>query len=148
MKDAIFNVASAWTDLTVSNLNNGWNKLWPEQTPSSNESEEIETVSVDEIVQICNSNELNIETITTEEVIDWLDCDKQDEGFEILNDDELISNVNAVEEEVEDGDEESVLNQNPTTSHSEAEAMLSKCIDWFEKQKEANATQILLLRKI
>jgi hypothetical protein len=26
--------------------------------------------------------------------------------------------------------------------------MLSKCIEWFEGQEEANATQILLLRKI
>jgi len=26
--------------------------------------------------------------------------------------------------------------------------MLSKCIDWFEVQEEANATQVFLLRKI
>ncbi|KAL4104443.1 hypothetical protein QTP88_019744 [Uroleucon formosanum] len=32
--------------------------------------------------------------------------------------------------------------------HSEAETMLSKCIDWFEVQEESNATQVLLLRQI
>lgn len=26
IKDAIFNVATAWADLTVSNLRNGWNE--------------------------------------------------------------------------------------------------------------------------
>jgi hypothetical protein len=41
----IFNVASLWTDLTVPNLKNGWNKLWPEITPF--ESEESDTVSVE-----------------------------------------------------------------------------------------------------
>jgi hypothetical protein len=33
-------------------------------------------------------------------------------------------------------------------SHTEAETMLSKCTEWFEGQEEANATQILLLRKV
>jgi len=50
IKNAIFNVASAWADLTVPNLKNGWNKLWPEITPF--ESEESDTVSVEEIVQL------------------------------------------------------------------------------------------------
>jgi hypothetical protein len=35
-----------------------------------------------------------------------------------------------------------------TLSHTEAETMLSKCIEWFEGQQETNATQILLLRKV
>jgi len=96
-------------------------------------------------VQLCNDG-LNSETLTTQEVTNWLECDKQVGGFEILNDDQIISNVIAVEEI--DDVKESELNQKPITSHSEAEAMLSKCIDWFEIQDEANATQVLLLHKI
>ncbi|KAL4149797.1 hypothetical protein QTP88_003661 [Uroleucon formosanum] len=58
-------------------------------------------------------------------------------------------NVTAVEEEEIDEDvENSGLDLKPLTSHSEAEAMLSKCIDWFEVQEESNATQVLLLRQI
>jgi hypothetical protein len=41
-----------------------------------------------------------------------------------------------------------VLDLKPSTSHAEVEAMLSKSIDWFEVQEEANATQVLLFRKI
>jgi len=37
IKDAIFNVASTWADLTVLNLKNGWNKLWPEIIPYESE---------------------------------------------------------------------------------------------------------------
>ncbi|XP_050059775.1 jerky protein homolog-like [Aphis gossypii] len=81
--DAIFNVASAWADLSVSNLKNGWNKLWPEIIPC--ESEETEPSSVEEIVQFCN-NGLHSEILSTKEVTDWLENDKQDGGFEILND--------------------------------------------------------------
>jgi len=44
--------------------------------------------------------------------------------------------------------EESELNQTPTTSRSETEAMLSKCIDWFEIQEAASATRVLFHRKI
>lgn len=146
IKDAIFNVASAWADLSVSNLKNGWNKLWPDIIPC--ESEETEPVSVEEIVQLCN-NGLHSEILSTKEVTDWLENDKQDGGFEILNDEQIILNVTAVEEEEIDEDvEDSGLDLKPLTSHSEAEAMLSKCIDWFEVQEESNATQVLLLRQI
>jgi hypothetical protein len=41
-----------------------------------------------------------------------------------------------------------ILNEKTTLSHTEAETMLSKYTEWFEGQEEANATQILLLRKV
>ncbi|KAL4143342.1 hypothetical protein QTP88_005683 [Uroleucon formosanum] len=126
IKDAIFNVASAWADLSVSDLKN----------------------SVEEIVQLCN-NGLHSEILSTKEVTDWLENNKRDGGFEILNDEQIILNVTAVEEEeVYEDVEDLGLDLKPLTSHSEAEAMLSKCIDWFEVQEESNATQVLLLRKI
>lgn len=56
IKDDIFNVASAWADLTVSNLKNGWNKLWPEPATSTAEvSGTNEMVGVDEFVELCNN---------------------------------------------------------------------------------------------
>ncbi len=146
IKDAIFNVASAWADLTVSNLKNGWNKLWPEPQ-SSDANDSNETVIVDEIVDLCNN--IAVDNVTPDEVLEWLDCDKLDGGFEILNDDEIVLSVTTVHDEVEiDNDDEEDLIETTKTNHSEAESMLSKCIDWFESQDEANATQILLLRNI
>lgn len=145
IKDAIFNVASAWADLTVSNLKNGWNKLWPESQDSTDDPTDSDCV--DEIVELCN-NGMDRENLTPEEITAWLECDKLDGGFEILSDDEIISNVLQANDEVDSGDEESEFDERPATSHSAAEAMLTQCIDWYERQEEANATQILLLRKI
>jgi len=63
-----------------------------------------------------------------------------------LNDDQIIFNVTAVDEKVDDGIEDSVLDLKPPTSYTEA--ILSKCIDWFEIQEETNAMQVLLLHEI
>lgn len=95
------------------------------------ESEETETVSVDEILQLCN-NELNSETSITKGVADLLESDKHDGGFEILYDDQIISNITDFEEEVDDNIEKSTLDLKSITSHSEAETILSKCTDWFQ----------------
>lgn len=145
IKDAIYNVASSWDDLTVSNLKNGWNKLWPESTIDP-VPEETQSVSVDEIVELCNSGRQN-ENLTADEITDWLECDRLDGGFEMLNDEEIISRVTNDEGTNEEDDDED-HEPKPTTTHAEVETMLTKCMDWFELQEEANATQLLLLRKI
>ncbi|XP_046988498.1 jerky protein homolog-like [Schistocerca americana] len=149
IKDAIFNVASAWSDLSVSNLKNGWNKLWPQHR--GEESEEPECVTVDEMVNLCNNLQIST-NLTSKEVSEWLECDKVDGGFQILSDDEIVASVSATKEEEEeegaDKDECSNHEEKQTISHSVAETMLSKSTEWFESQEEANATQALLLRKI
>ncbi|XP_047108008.1 jerky protein homolog-like [Schistocerca piceifrons] len=150
IKDAIFNVASAWSDLSVSNLKNGWNKLWPQ--PRGEESEELECVAVDEMVNLCNNLQI-VTNLKSEEVSEWLECDRVDGGFQILSDDKTVASVCATkeEEEEEEGAEEDECSnheEKQTISHSEAKTMLSKCIEWFESQEEGNATQALLLRKI
>ncbi|XP_049813576.1 jerky protein homolog-like [Schistocerca nitens] len=151
IKDVIFNVASAWSDLSVSNLKNGWNKLWPQ--PRGKESEEPECVTVDEIVNLCNNLQIST-NLTSEEVSEWLECDKVDGGFQILSDDEIVASISATKEEEEeeeegaDEDECSNHEEKHTISYSEAKTMLSKCTEWFESQEEGNATQALLLRKI
>ncbi|XP_047105980.1 jerky protein homolog-like [Schistocerca piceifrons] len=146
IKDAIFNVAGAWSDLSVPNLKNGWNKLWPQ--PRGEESEE-QSVTVDEMVNLCNNLQIST-NLTSEEVSEWLECDKVDGAFQILSDDEIVASVSATKEEEEGDDEDECSNheEKRTISHSEAETMLSKCMEWFESQEEANATQALLLRKI
>lgn len=67
-----------------------------------------------------------------EKLTDLLESDKQNGGFEIFNADQIIFNVTAAEKEVDDDVEDSVFDLKPPNGHSEAESMLSKCIDWFE----------------
>lgn len=85
------------------------------------ESKETETISFDEIeatLQIIAVSPLglNSETLTTNKITDWLESDKQNEGFEMFNDGQIISNVTAVKKGVDDDVEESVLDLKPTTS--------------------------------
>ncbi|XP_046987213.1 jerky protein homolog-like [Schistocerca americana] len=141
IKDTIFNVAIAWSDLSVSNLKNGWNKLWPQ--PRREESEEPKCMTVDEMVNLCNNLQIST-NLRSEEVSEWLECDKVDGGFQILSDDEIVASVSATKEEEEEGadkDECSNHEEKRTISHSEDETMLTKCIEWFESEEEANATQ-------
>ncbi|XP_049941617.1 jerky protein homolog-like [Schistocerca serialis cubense] len=143
IKDTIFNVASAWSDLSVSNLKNDWKKLWPQ--PRREESEEPECMTVDKMVNLCNNLQIST-NLTSEEVSEWLECDKVDGGFQILSD-EIVASVSATKEEEKekeegaDEDECSNHEEKRTISHSEDETMLTKCIEWFESQEEANATQ-------
>lgn len=86
----------------------------------ANKSEGTETVRVDEIVQLCK-NGLNRETLTIKKVIDRLENQKLDGGFEILNEDIIISNV-----------EKSVLNQNRQLATQKQKKCCQMSIDWFE----------------
>lgn len=75
-----------------------------------------ETVSAEEIVQLCNHVGLNSENITPEEVTDWLECETIDGGFEILNYDEIVFYCEYHwRNEIDD---EPIINQKLTTSHS------------------------------
>lgn len=146
IKDAIFNVASAWSDLSQSNLKNGWNKLWPD-AKATVESETGEVVSVEEISELCTALGLSSEGVSSAEVSEWLECDKFDGGFEILNDDEIVSNVIADEEndETDDDSEDVGPNQRTGISHSEAESMMTKCIEWYKSQEELTKRKFCIL---
>lgn len=70
------------------------------------------------------------------------------QGFEILNDEEIV--LSAIqEEEYLSGEEndDTFKEWLKTIRHSDAENMLFNCIEWYKKQQEADAIQILLLRK-
>lgn len=95
-----------------------WNKFLLE---TFDETEGTEAVG--EIMQLCNSIASNSENITPEDVRYWMECNKMDEGFEILNGYEIVSSLIAIEEEIGD-DEVLVRNQKSTVSLSEKETML------------------------
>lgn len=75
--------------------------------------------------------------------------DKQNESFKILNKNQIIFNITVFDKEVDDYIETSVFNLKSTNCHLEAEAMLSKCMNWYWLEiLETNTKQLLLLRKI
>lgn len=149
IKDAIFGIAEAWYDVPDETLKNGWNKLWPVDNMEAQTITELEGVNDDEEFLQLLETIPGGENVSIEEVNKWLKMDKHDGGFEILNDHELIQNVVTTDDHIsEDEDDAAFEASSQIISHSEAETMFSKCIEWFEQQEEADATQLLLLRTI
>lgn len=150
IKHAIFNVSEAWHDVSEKTLERGWNKLWPVQENDVNNAETEEEIVNDEanIFELCKSLPAE-ENILKEDVSEWLGMDKFDGGFEVLNDEELIESVLRKDDDVIEEEDVEVTDESAkTVTHSEAENMLTKCIDWFEQQEESDVTQLLLLRRI
>ena len=66
---------------------------------------------------------------------------------EQLTEDEILQDIlNPVKPESNESENDEP--ENNIISNAEAETMMTKCIDWFEKQEEADTTQLLLLRRI
>ncbi|CAG4996900.1 unnamed protein product [Parnassius apollo] len=90
---------------------------------------------------------LNIDEGCDEEnIMEWLNCDSEDSGFQILTDEEIIENLNSNEREDEEGTETGDVCQVP--SHAEAFEALDVAFKWFERQDESDPIQLLQLKRI
>lgn len=100
IKDEIFNASAAWYDFQMPNLKYEWKNLWSE----ANDCEYMETknVSVMEIAQLSN-------------VAEWLEYEL-DVDYDVLNDKEITSCVNDIEEEI-DEDEFYILSVKTALRH-------------------------------
>lgn len=147
IKDAVYNIAQAWNDLPSQTLQRAWNKLWPQENEDNTDTETHNTDN-EEILQLFDALPGG-ENIEIDDVTAWMDLDKQDAGFQLLSDDDIIQQVlDPKDPEEDDESDHEVVEAPKTISHTEAEAMFSKCIDWFEQQSEADSTQLLLLRRL
>lgn len=72
-------------------------------------------------------------------------------GFQILNDNEILSSVEEEQQTVIDGedigDEEDEENSK-RPNHAEAFSALDTAMSWYEQQEKSCPTQILLLKRI
>ncbi|GFV11269.1 uncharacterized protein TNCV_3723581 [Trichonephila clavipes] len=79
-------------------------------------------------------------------------CDAEDCGFQILNDDKILTSVQEESHPVGDGTEEDEDNNNNESSMGPSNAdifsALEIAVEWYEQQSECCPTQLLLLRKI
>lgn len=66
--------------------------------------------------------------------------EKMDSGFEMLDNDELVQNANAVDDS--ETEEAATYETTNIISHNEAYTMLSMCTEWFEMQEKAYTTQV------
>ena len=79
------------------------------------------------------------------DVTKWLNCDP---GFQILNDEEILQEISASDEQDQENEEESPEGRNIGPTHSEAFQCLDVAMKWFECQEECNSRQLMYLKSI
>ncbi|XP_053949347.1 jerky protein homolog-like [Anastrepha ludens] len=136
IKNAIDNVADSWSELSSTTLEKCWNNQWPNtESPSNNSDDVSQVTSTSSVLPLENSETIN----------EWLNCDENDCGYELLTDEQIINEVNDEEENNDDYDGTDNNNENghnPTASFLRQEAKtaasnLEKFIAWYEMQDEA-----------
>ncbi|XP_054737389.1 jerky protein homolog-like [Anastrepha obliqua] len=149
IKHAIDNVADSWSELSSTTLEKCWNKLWPNTGSPSNNRDDVSQADV----MTSTSSALPLEN--SETINEWLNCDENDCGYELLTDEQIINEVNDEEENNDDYDGTDNNNENghnPTASFLRQEAKiaasnLEKFIAWYEMQDEAGLADTIRLRQ-
>ncbi|GFT96243.1 uncharacterized protein TNCV_3906831 [Trichonephila clavipes] len=79
-------------------------------------------------------------------------CDAEDNGFQMINDDEIVTSVQEESDSVDDKtneDEENYSNKSSKgPSIYNAFSVLETAMEWYEQQPECFPTQLLLLKRI
>ncbi|GFV83766.1 uncharacterized protein TNCV_2555531 [Trichonephila clavipes] len=78
-------------------------------------------------------------------------CDAEDCGFQMLNDDEIVTSVHEESNPVDDEMDEDEDNNNESSkgpSNAEAFSGIETSMEWYKQQSECYPTQLLLLKRI
>jgi len=147
MKDACYMLAEAWDSLERQNLKNAWNKLWPDLEGEKDSNDDHREEITDFVQLIPGFQECDEEDVET-----WMACDAEDCGFQMLNDDEIVTSVQEESDPVDDETDEDEDNNNNESSkgplNADAFAALETAMEWYEQQSECCPTQLLLLKRI
>ncbi len=149
LKDVMFLVANAWDEIPPSSIQASWNKLI---SPCSDTSVEEDTSVIPDMLETLGSVP-GCSNCDEGDVRNWITMDANDQGYQLLSDDEIIQSVvecrtpeDSELNEVED--EEAYTEQTPLPSHSDALDMLTQCLSWVEQQPETTPTQIFLFKNL
>jgi len=93
LKDCCYLINQAWECITESNVYRAWRKIMCNVEPINilNEEATNENSEITELHEIATS--LSCYNGDIKNTIEWLKSDEDEQGFEILNDDEIISKV-------------------------------------------------------
>ncbi|GFU13464.1 uncharacterized protein TNCV_937731 [Trichonephila clavipes] len=87
-----------------------------------------------------------------DDVETWMVCDAEDCGFQMLNDDEIVTSMQEESDPVEDETEEDEDNNSNESrkgpSNADAFSALETVMERYEQQSEFCLTQLLFLKRI
>ncbi|GFU91988.1 uncharacterized protein TNCV_192371 [Trichonephila clavipes] len=76
----------------------------------------------------------------------------KDRGFQMLNDDEIVTSLqeesNAVGDETEEDEDDNIKESSQGHSNADALSALETTMEWYEQQSECCPSQLLLLKRI
>ncbi|GFW91525.1 RNA-directed DNA polymerase from mobile element jockey [Trichonephila clavipes] len=79
-------------------------------------------------------------------------CDAEDCGFQMLNDDEIVTSVheesNPVDDEMDEDEDSNNNDSSKSPSNAEVFSALESAMEWYEQQSKCCPTQLLLLKRI
>lgn len=150
LKDCCYILVDSWANVTGENLTKAWNKLWP--MPENNEVENCncgeeheESQIVGEIVDLCQAIP-GFEECDVTDATEWINSDKNDPGYQIYNEDEILSIVTEENESEESSEDEETSDLGP--SHADAFSSLEMAMNWYERQPECCLPQLMVLKQI
>ena len=163
IKDAVYMSAAAWDSVTQSSIAKCWRKLnlGPEEEAPEGAGDggtdaastaSSETTSDPELTELVRQLPHG-QACTDEEIQEWVDCDRDDPGWEMLNDDEIaetsVASTSGRQDDADKEDDSEVQPiEPPGPTHNEAMTMATKLMQWLERQPETDPTQLMLLKNI
>lgn len=145
IKEAVYATALSWSQVKEVTLQRCWRKLWPNTVV-----EEEDLVTVTEVLDIIKggSKDNPLENICEEEILEWVEIDKNEPTEEELTDEGIVQSVlnpQPVNLEPESDDETEKKEQ---VSWVEAADALNKFIAFAESHKSYNCAEVINLHII
>ncbi|XP_067140340.1 jerky protein homolog-like [Centruroides vittatus] len=148
LKDAMYMAAEAWATVKQTTLATAWNKLLPSDESIAAPEEPPNSQFVSQLFDLIKECP-GFEECDKENIQDWLKCDVNNPGSQILSDDEIIASV--IDNQDSCNDEEEPNNADHAEkgpSSEEAFHCLETALKWLEQQEECDAIQLLSLRRV
>ncbi|XP_022911208.2 jerky protein homolog-like [Onthophagus taurus] len=151
IKDAIYAAAESWGDVPNVTIQKSWFKVWPQLTEnfSSSKNEESTVVTSRQLLNGIQ-NVVEFEFVDITDIEEWLHCDKNEPGYEVLNDTQIatISEPTATDATDEEDEDENVSTPEKKVPPEAALSHVDGPLSFLDQQNDTDHIDVLNLRKI
>ena len=150
IKDVVYMIADAWNDVLSSTLCKSWFKLLGSNISKNPQTSDSNASDSADLSESCESIAKQLDSsLTSEDIAEWLAADSEDPGYQYATDEEIIQQVLQGTISEESDSEEDEDGPSPLTcTHGEAASMLDTALQWYEQQKEATSTSLMVLKGV
>lgn len=155
IKDAIFTVANAWSGVKETTIKKAFYKIMTLEEDESIVEHDDEETTITELTELVRSAD-SFKEIDETEVERWTQCDKNEPGYQLLNEDDIVIQVlnqpgppqpDSSENESQNEESDGTVSVKRVTNR-EAEEAVNVLLDYFEQRGSSDLIDILNLRKI